>query len=234
MSEIARPATSLLAVRLGRTALGASIYTALAFAGAGTLDWPRGWIYAGAFVAVSIAGSAAAQLANPELMAARAKGMRGDTKRFDRLFYAGFLPLITSYPLVAGLDAIRFGWAPLPGWTVAPGLLLFVAGSVLSTWTLLVNNHAESTVRIQSDRAHTVVRDGPYGLVRHPMYLGTLLGLPGTALILGSAWALVAVALITALFTWRTAQEDRALQQELPGYTNYASVTRYRLLPGVW
>ncbi|WP_420134168.1 methyltransferase family protein [Rhodopseudomonas sp.] len=233
MSEAVSPAVQS-GRRLIRTALGSSAYAALALIGAGRLDWGRGWLYAAMFVVVSVGGTAVVLRADPAVLVARAKSLRDDTKPFDRLFYALFLPLIALMPIVAGMDAGRFGWAPLPGWTTIPGVVLFVAGSALSTWTLLVNTHAESTVRIQSDRAHAVVQSGPYRLVRHPMYLGTLIGLPAAALMLGSTWALLPAALITALFVWRAAREDDALLRELPGYTDYATRVRHRLLPGVW
>ncbi|RJF68748.1 methyltransferase family protein [Rhodopseudomonas palustris] len=232
-SEVSSPAVKPWR-RLMRTALGSSAYAALALIGAGRLDWGRGWLYAAVFVAASVVGTAVVLRADPAVLAARAKGFRGDTEPFDRLFYALFLPLIAGMPIVAGLDAGRFGWAPLPDWTALPGILLFVAGSALSTWALLVNTHAESTVRIQRDRAHAVVQSGPYRFVRHPMYLGTLIGLPAAALMLGSAWALLPAALIIALFVWRSAREDEALHRELPGYADYAAATRFRLLPGLW
>jgi protein-S-isoprenylcysteine O-methyltransferase Ste14 len=54
------------------------------------------------------------------------------------------------------------------------------------------------------------------------------------ALLLGSWWALVPGAIISALFVVRTGLEDRMLQAELPGYKEYAQRVRYRLLPGVW
>jgi len=219
-------------VRLIRTAAGSAVYAGLAFLGAGRLDWTRGWIYAGVFVGVSVVGGLIVQLANPGLLEARAKGIRKDTKAFDKAFYSMFLPLVLVYPLLAGLDAIRFVWAPLPQWTVVPGALLFVISSAFGTWTMIVNAHAETTVRIQDEQR--VITSGPYRVVRHPMYLGTVVGLPGTALMLGSAWALLAMALIVVLFIWRTAREDRTLRGELAGYEDYTKITRYRLLPGVW
>lgn len=223
-----------LLVRTLRTALGVAVYASLAFLGAGRLDWPRGWIYAGVFATVTLAGSLIVQTANPGLLEARAKGLRQDTKEFDRTFYRLFLPLVLFYPLLAGVDAARFGWTELPSVAVPVGVALFLAGSALTAWTMLANPYAEATVRIQTERGHAVVTAGPYRFVRHPMYAGTLLGLPSGALILGSAWALAPMGLIAGLFVWRTAREDRALQAELPGYAAYAAVTPYRLLPGVW
>jgi protein-S-isoprenylcysteine O-methyltransferase Ste14 len=217
-----------------KPAVGSGFYVALAFLGAGSLDWNRGWLYAVVFVGVSVAGSLIVRFASPGLLEERAKGIRKDTKPFDRLFYALFLPVVLFYPFLAGLDAERFSWAPLPWWTIYPGVLCFLAGSLITTWTMVVNRHAETTVRIQSDRSHAVVTNGPYTVVRHPMYVGTLLGLPGAALMLGSGWALLPMALIMMLFVWRTAREDRALRQELAGYEDYAAITHHRLVPGLW
>jgi protein-S-isoprenylcysteine O-methyltransferase Ste14 len=227
------PASRRLAILLARTALGSAVYTAIAFIAAGRLEWARGWIYALLFVAASVAGSVIVHRANPGLLEERAKGIRADTKAFDRVFYRVFLPLAVAYPLVAGLDA-RFSVSQLPFWTVYPGALLFVAGSAFTTWAMAVNPHAESTVRIQNERGHVLVTGGPYGFVRHPIYTGTLIGLPGTALMLGSAWSLVPMALTGLLFVWRTVREDADLHQELAGYAGYAATTRYRLVPGVW
>jgi protein-S-isoprenylcysteine O-methyltransferase Ste14 len=89
-------------------------------------------------------------------------------------------------------------------------------------------------VRIQEERGQQVIDSGPYAWVRHPMYLGIIVLMLSIPLILGSLWALIPGGLIGALFTVRTALEDRTLQQELPGYPEYARRIRYRLLPWIW
>src|SRR3954453_10940580 len=99
---------------------------------------------------------------------------------------------------------------------------------------MALNPYAETTVRIQSDRGHTVISSGPYRLVRHPMYVGSSLMYPGTALMLASKWALLLSAVMAVLLLVRTALEDRTLRRELAGYEQYAVTTRYRLIPGVW
>ena len=119
------------------------------------------------------------------------------------------------------------------GWLI-PGAFLFAAAMSLIAWTLAVNRHAETTVRIQTDRGHAVVTTGPYRFVRHPMYAGAIVMYVTTPLIWGSGVALAISAAIIALLIWRTGMEDRTLQRELPGYSEYAARTRFRLAPGIW
>lgn len=114
------------------------------------------------------------------------------------------------------------------------GSILFALALALITWVMVVNPFAEKTVRIQTDRGQTVITSGPYRYVRHPMYVGLILLFVSTALVWGSVWALGLDAVMAVLIIWRTAREDRTLRLELAGYEQYAAITRYRLLPGLW
>jgi protein-S-isoprenylcysteine O-methyltransferase Ste14 len=109
-----------------------------------------------------------------------------------------------------------------------------VLGWALFMWAMGANAFFSEAVRIQEERGHTVVTDGPYRYVRHPGYVGAILALFATPLLLGSLWALIPAGLATIGYVVRTALEDKTLQEELDGYTEYAQQTRYRLLPGVW
>ena len=97
-----------------------------------------------------------------------------------------------------------------------------------------MNTFLSRTVRIQDDRGQQVIDTGPYRWVRHPMYLGIIVLMISIPLLLGSLWALIPGAMIGILFTVRTVLEDRTLQQELPGYPEYARRVRHRLLPWIW
>jgi len=224
-----RPAKRLLQI-IGTYAW----FTGALFLSAGRLDWIRGWIS----VALSVVGMTALGLIvqhyNPSLMEQRAKWRRKDTKHFDKIFMAVYLPLVLLHPVVAGLDAVRYHWSSMPFALVYVGAVLFILCLVLIGWAMATNPYAESTVRIQTDRGHTVVTSGPYRLVRHPMYVGAMLMGLGNSLVWGSVWALLLTGVLILLFIWRTAREDQTLRQELPGYAEYATHTRYRLLPGVW
>ena len=204
------------------------------FGSAGQLTWNRGWICTVLYLGAMNASRAVLKKLNPGLLKEREIGVRKDTKSFDKLLLHLLLSLTIVLPVVAGLDAARFNWAPMPFWTIYPGIALFAVSAILVTWVLVKNPHAESSVRIQGDRGHTVVASGPYRFVRHPMYVGLILLYASMALILGSMWTLAVVALITILLLWRTALEERTLRQELPGYQEYTAVTRYRLMPGIW
>ena len=203
------------------------------FGGCGSLGWRRGWLctllYLGALGACRII----VNRRNPGLLEQRKTAIRQDTKPFDKVFLRVFLSLTILQPLIAGLDT-RLNDHPMPLGTVYPGIALFIFAAVLITWVLIENPHAESSVRIQTDRDHSVVASGPYRFVRHPMYVGLILLHLSLALILGSMWNLGLAALITSLFLWRTALEDQILRRELPGYQDYAAATRYRIVPGIW
>ena len=73
---------------------------------------------------------------------------------------------------------------------------------------------------------------GPYRFLRHPGYAGSMLPLFGIVLALGSVWTLIPAAVATIIAVIRTALEDKTLQEELPGYRDYAQRVRYRLIPG--
>jgi protein-S-isoprenylcysteine O-methyltransferase Ste14 len=210
------------------------LWIAAVFVSAGRLDWTRGWICVAAYVVTMVAVGVVVSRANPAVMEARANWRRADTKPFDKVFFSFYLPLTFIQPAIAGLDAVRFRWSSMPFAAVYAGLILFWLAMALIAWTMVVNRHAEVTVRIQTDRDHKPVTSGPYRIVRHPMYVGSILMYPATALMLGSKWAVAVSGLIAVLYVWRTAMEDRTLRAELPGYEKFTAVTRYRLIPGLW
>jgi protein-S-isoprenylcysteine O-methyltransferase Ste14 len=202
----------------------------------GDSGWWQAWVFSLLFVAAGLGGRVWAERRHPGLLADRQNIEKfQDAKAWDKVL-APLMALSMSFPLVivAGLDH-RGGWSPvLAPWLIAPGFILVSLGYACGAWALAENRFFTSTVRIQTDRGHTVCDSGPYRMVRHPGYAGSILALPGIVLALGSVWTLVpaAVALIIAVI--RTALEDRTLQQELPGYRAYAQRVPYRLVPGLY
>jgi len=202
----------------------------------GNFGWWQAWGYSLLIVAAGLGGRIWAERRHPGLLAERQSMEKAQSaKAWDKVL-APLMALSVSFPLVivAGLDH-RFGWSPVfPLWLIVLGFLLISLGYVFAAWALIENRFFSSVVRIQVDRGHVVCDSGPYRMVRHPGYAGSLLALPGMVLALGSMWTLVPAAVALIITVMRTMLEDQALQDELPGYRDYARRVRYRLVPGIY
>ena len=215
-------------------AVALALMVALLFLSAGTLSWARGWCFMLAFVLLILASMAWLWRVNPEIFVARARPTGPGTKGWDKLIMVLLLTAYAAIFVVAGLDDGRFHWAPVPDWLVLLGYGLVVLGFAGVAWAEAVNRHFEPSVRIQTDRGHTVISTGPYALVRHPGYVAGSLLATGAAWALGSWWALVPAVVVVVTMLVRTNIEDATLQQELPGYAEFVQKTRYKWLPGIW
>ena len=111
---------------------------------------------------------------------------------------------------------------------------MLTGGIAVTTWAQAVNPFFEPAVRIQKERAQQVITSGPYRFVRHPGYAAAIVMFVGIPLALASWWGLLPAGLAIALLVVRTGLEDRLLQAELSGYSDYARRTSHRLVPGIW
>jgi protein-S-isoprenylcysteine O-methyltransferase Ste14 len=224
-----------------RAIIGFAVYLLLVpgslFVAAGTLAWPMAWVYM--FISIgSVIGSRLIVLRlNPDTLRERARYTQAEgTPTWDRILssvVAVYGPLLSM--VVAGLDH-RWNWSgsipPTIPW-IALGLV--VAGFGLSTWAMVANRYFSAVARIQTDRGHVVVKDGPYAWVRHPAYAGSVLASLASPLVLQALWSYIPVLLSIVAIVLRTQLEDQMLRKELPGYEHYASQeTRYRLIPYIW
>jgi protein-S-isoprenylcysteine O-methyltransferase Ste14 len=193
-----------------------------------------GWAYIGIIIAISVANALVLIPKSPDLIEERSK-MQAGTKDWDKwlsISMAIVLPAIVW--TVAGLDR-RFGWSPNFSLSVQVlSLMVVLLGGLLGTWSMSVNRFFSGTVRIQTERGHTLVRGGPYEYVRHPGYAGAILYMLFTPLALGSWWAFIPVAVYAAVVVVRTHLEDEMLQEELTGYKKYTKRVRSRIIPRIW
>lgn len=210
-----------------------AIMAVMLFWPAGTIDWRRGWLTLSLFVILTVFAMGWIRRENPELIAVRQKFQPG-TKGWDIVLAPLIVLLFFSILPLAALDDARFHWAPTPDWVTLIGYILLVAGYLGTTWAQSVNRHFESTVRIQSDRDHRVIENGPYAYIRHPGYAFALVMCAGIALSLGSLAALIPVALSVPILAIRTLGEEATLREGLPGYADYAQRVKYRWLPPLW
>jgi protein-S-isoprenylcysteine O-methyltransferase Ste14 len=212
--------------------LGTVAQFPLLFWPAGTWNWPGAWAYLALIAIYGLLLGRYLMANDPALMKERMT-MKVPPKGWDRVV----MPLIQlgliAMPIVAGFDR-RFGWSQLPPWLVGLGILALAASLLAIAWVMRTNTHLSMVVEIQEERGHQVVTDGPYAIVRHPMYVAAMLMAAGLALTFGSGVTLGLALFVSLVLVVRTALEDRTLHEELAGYAEYAAETRYRLLPGLW
>jgi len=202
----------------------------------GDLGWWQAWLYALLIVTAGIGGRMWAEQRHPGLTAERQNTENlQNAKAWDKVL-APLMAVSIGYPvvIVAGLDH-RYHWSPeFPLWLNAVGFILISFGYAFAAWALAENRFFYSVVLIQTDRGHVVCDSGPYRIVRHPGYAGNIIPLFGIVLALGSVWTLIPVVVASIISVIRTVLEDRTLQEELPGYRDYAGRVRYRLVPGIY
>lgn len=206
------------------------------FLAAGRFDWWEAWAYAAMTIVILISSRLTLVLKNPELALERVEAAsRENVKTWDKVLMpvTAIVGPVASW-VVAGLD-FRFGWSPnLPDRVQVIALGVIFLGSSIGSWAMIVNRFFSSHVRIQSDRGHTVVSEGPYRLVRHPGYAGNILAWIAAPIFFSSYWVIFPTVLVIIISIIRTAWEDQTLQDELSGYSEYAGRVKYRLFPGIW
>jgi len=208
-----------------------ALIIAITFIGAGRIDYWQGWIYNGLNIIFLLLSYF---LLPRELIEERLKPKEG-MKKWDKIYYIVSIPVYFAILIISILDGGRFDWEPrIPILVVIIGVVVYTIGQIIVLWAKKVNKFFSTVVRIQKDRGQTVCKDGPYRFVRHPGYLGGLLYIIVTPFVLSSFWGLIPAVIAVVLLFIRTYLEDKTLQRELEGYTDYTNEARYRLLPGIW
>jgi len=143
------------------------------------------------------------------------------------LAMVGFIALIA----VPALDH-RFNWSTVPVNLALIGDLMVVLGFYLVFLVYKENSFSSATIEVAADQK--VISTGPYAVVRHPMYAGSLPMLIGIPLALGSYWGLLALAAMLPALIWRLLDEEQFLARNLPGYKEYCAKVRSRMIPGIF
>jgi protein-S-isoprenylcysteine O-methyltransferase Ste14 len=199
------------------------------FASAGTVAIAGFWIYVAIYALAFVVSFA---ILDPDLLRER---MRPGGQR-PPVVLRVFTVILFAHWIVAGLDRGRFHWSDtVPVWLQTAAFIVTMASWALVLWAMRVNRFFSSVARIQSDRGQHVITGGPYAVIRHPGYLAGFAIVLASGLALGS-WLATAVLVIPCVpgLLVRAVTEDRMLQADLPGYRDYASHVRWRILPGIW
>ena len=201
----------------------------LLFLPAGSLHYRQAWLLMGVLFVPMLAAGFVMLYKSPELLRKRlsAKEEQGEQRTVVAL--SGLL-FIAAFVL-AGLNW-RFGWLILPRAVSRAAALVFLLGYVLYAEVLRENVWLSRTVEVQ--QGQKIIDTGLYGLVRHPMYMSTLLLFLSMPLILGSLYSFLLMLLYVPIIAKRIRNEEQVLEQGLAGYADYKRRVRYRIIPYVW
>ena len=208
---------------------GLLIVGLLLFLPAGTFVWRQAWLLLGIlFVPMFIAGLIMMKRA-PDLLRKRLDAKEEEKEQKTVIVLSGLMFLAAF--IVAGLN-FRFRWIVLPVWVSWAAAVLFLLAYVLYAEVLRENIWLSRTVEVQENQK--VVDTGLYGIVRHPMYMTTLLLFLSMPLVLGSVISFVIMLLYIPIIAKRIRNEEQVLEGGLEGYAEYKKRIRYKVIPFVW
>jgi protein-S-isoprenylcysteine O-methyltransferase Ste14 len=165
---------------------------AILFFAAGDWRWPQGWVFLAEVGVSGFVVSIWLLRHDPALLALRLSApLQRDQKPWDRIFMGAILAAFITWMVLISLDGRRFRWSYVPLWAQALGASLIALCMILCWQTFRFNTFAVPQVRVQAERAQRVITEGPYRIVRHPIYAGGMLYFLGMPLLLGSWWGLL-------------------------------------------
>jgi protein-S-isoprenylcysteine O-methyltransferase Ste14 len=213
----------------GRLTFFTLIWMAVFFLPAGTFRFWEAWIVLAILVIPMVLGFFYWFKNDPALLARRSKTTE---KEAEQKLIIKILSVFFVFTfLIPGFDQ-RFGWSFVPPTIVILADILLLIGYGMCFLVVSQNRFASRT--IETEQNQTVISNGLYAIVRHPMYLGMVLMCVSLPLALGSYWAIIPAMLIIPVLVARIKSEESVLIKELKGYQEYLQKTKYRLIPGVW
>ena len=214
---------------IAKFTLGVVLIGVLIFLPAGTMAYGQGWLLMGIlFIPMFLAGLVM-MAKNPALLKSRLSAKEKEREQSLVVKLSGLMFLVGF--ILAGLS-YRYGWWMLPRWVSIVGTVLFLGSYALYAEVLRENTWLSRTIEVQEGQQ--VVSTGLYGIVRHPMYMATLVLFLSMPLVLGSALAFMVFLAYPLIISKRIRNEEEVLARELPGYADYLQKVRWRLIPFVW
>ncbi len=201
----------------------------LLFLPAGTLAYWQAWLLIGIlFLPMFIAGLIMMKK-SPDLLRKRLDAREEQMEQKAVIALSGLMFLAAF--VVAGLN-FRFGWIVLPAWVSYAAAVVFLLAYALYAEVLRENVWLSRTIEVQENQK--VVDTGLYGIVRHPMYMSTLLLFLSMPLVLGSVISLCVMLAYIPIIAKRIRNEEQVLERGLEGYVEYKKRVKYKVIPFVW
>ena len=208
---------------------GLVILSLLLFLPAGTIDFLGAWrLIALLFIPMFIFGIVLF-FKSPALLEKRLNNKETSNVQKKVILLSG-LEFIVCF-IVAGFD-YRFGWSKLPSWIIMTACIIFVISYGLYAEVTRENEYLSRTVEVQENQK--VVSTGLYGIVRHPMYFAVVLLFWSMPLVIGSFYSFIIMLPFPLLLISRIKDEEKILEDGLPGYKEYEQKVKYHLFPFIW
>ena len=208
---------------------GVVMVGALIFLPAWSFAYVEGWIFMGIlFIPMFVAGIVM-MFKSPDLLKSRLSAK--ETEKEQKLVIGLSLLMFIGAFVVAGLN-FRFKWLEIPFWSVILAACIFIAAYIFYAEVLRENAYLSRTIEVQEGQK--VVDTGLYGVVRHPMYMVTLVLFLSMPFVLGSLFSFFIMLVYIPIIVVRIINEEKFLEKELNGYTEYKKKVKYRLIPFIW
>lgn len=209
--------------------LGVILVGLLIFLPAGSFAYTNGWIFMGILFIPMFCAGIVMMFKNPMLLKSRLDAKEKQTEQSTVVKLSGLM-FIAGFVL-AGLN-YRFDWYILPETVSIIASVVFLIAYALYAEVLRENTYLSRTIEVQEGQK--VIDTGLYGIVRHPMYSVTLLLFLSMPLVLGSVFSFVVFLAYPFIIANRLINEEKFLEKELHGYTEYKQKVKYRLIPFIW
>ena len=201
----------------------------LLFLPAGSFGYWQGWLLIGIlFIPMFIAGLVMMKK-SPDLLRKRLDAKEEQPEQKAVILLSGLM-FVAAFA-VAGLN-YRFKWIVLPSWVPWAAAAVFLLAYALYAEVLRENIWLSRTVEVQENQK--VIDTGLYGVVRHPMYMSTLLLFLSIPLVLGSVLSFAIMLAYIPIIAKRIRNEEKVLESGLAGYAEYKKRVTYKVIPFVW
>lgn len=220
---------SLLTQALIKLVSGLLLVCILIFLPAGSFSFWQGWLFIGIlFIPMLIAGVILMRK-NPDLLRKRLDAKEKESEQRTVVAMSGFLFLAAF--IIAGLNW-RFGWWLIPDWAVWLAAGMFLCSYVLYAEVLRENTYLSRTIEVQ--KGQKVIDTGLYGIVRHPMYMATIILFLSMQLVLASPISFFIMLGYIPVIAKRINNEEHVLEEGLDGYKEYKEKVKNKIIPGIW
>lgn len=220
---------SLLTQALIKLVSGLLLICILIFLPAGSFSFWQGWLFIGIlFIPMLIAGVILMRK-NPDLLRKRLDAKEKESEQRTVVAMSGFLFLAAF--IIAGLNW-RFGWWVIPDWAVWVAAGMFLCSYILYAEVLRENTYLSRTIEVQ--KGQKVIDTGLYGIVRHPMYMATIILFLSMQLVLASPISFFIMLGYIPVIAKRINNEEHVLEEGLDGYKEYKEKVKNKIIPGIW